>query len=779
MKKTLKIKLLSGLFSLSVVLGAIAFFGYNPQIAFADASANDFAMLEGASVRLTDENRGIRFAAEFNDDFYNADAEYHMMIIPAVLTTKYSLTQESDFYKVLVEENDLNIAITNCLPEEKNGKYYIYGSLTDILYENSNRKFFGIAYRELEGERVYATYNDGQNERTICEVASKALNDLSAEHSDDNKDYLLGMINDAYKKELGLGKDDTPDEALSDVLSVTADTSNFIVTKGEEISFDDMIVSTKSEITDKLGLSLGVYSTDETIISAGKGSSLTAAADKSGMVSVGSVFLGEKVAASERKVMVRSEMAGNMLEDYADECSKSQFERDKQTDVNGNVETLYFEEFEGRNGVIKIKSGININGNGNGGVVRYFYNRSYEEMISLDFDYISIWAYFDNLGNGNETVTIKNGTLVLGDAVAPRQWVELKISKADIDSASSFYKSYENFCARHDQVKQHGSVSNNGTMLLSTSIEGIDVYLDSVSFVKASVNGNAPVAGTKYSVPNVELLGIGGNVLDTTSTVTATRNGKEVMIKNGEISNIYRGIYDLNYIISVDEQNVNYTLSYNVSAMAANMLEDFDVNSDSSIIKAVPSAYGAYGDTAYYVHPHDEFEGRTGVMETVTTKLGTTKYGQAKIGALFNRTYEELTEMSQDFDYLSIWIYIDAPGFFTVSSHNHRYITEASQQIAGKKWQEIRMSRDDIENKTQWNESFYSSQYPDLLPNDTAYPAMNCFNTVHSSDKGGGYQSYLFALGQQKDTDFYIQNGLSEKTQYKVYIDSISFGKNA
>lgn len=757
MKQTFKVKLVTGLFGTSLALGAAAILGYQPQNAYA-AAANGFQMVEGASVRLTDENRGIRFAAQFGEDFYNEEAEYHMMIIPAPLVDKYSLTQDSDFYKVLVEQNKLNVAVTDCLPEEKDGAYRIYGSLTDILYQNSNRTFFGVAYRELAGERVYASYIDGQNERTICEVAGHALNDLSKTYTEDDKNYLLGMINDAYKNELGLGKDDTPETALKDALSVKASADNFIATKGDKISLGDTIVSVNSEVTDKLNLSLGVYSADETIVNAGKGLALTAAADKSGMTSVGSVLLGEKVAASERKVMVRSEMAGNMLEDYADECSKSQFARDMQTDTNGNVATEYYEEFAGRNGVIKMKSGIG----GNSGVVRYFYNRSYEEMINLDFDYISIWAYFDNLGDGNETVKITNGSIVLGNAVEPGKWAELKISKADIDSDKSFYKSYETYCARHDQAKQHGTPANNGTALFFTSIVGIDVYLDSVSFVKVSVDGDTPVAGAKYSVPQVTLLGIDKQPLETTSTVTATRNGEAVTIKNGEISNIYRGAYELNYVISVDGQYVNYTLSYNVTDMAANMLEDFDIETSKNNVKT--AAGGTYPTTSFYTTYHDTFEGRTGVVETITSQMG--GYGQARINARFNKTYDELLAMWDEYDYISIWIYIDADNSFSVASHNNRFIAESDNTVQGRQWSEIRMSKEVV----LASNSYYGSQFSGLTN-------LQAFAEVHASDRSY-YAGYLFVIasgGTKAPYDYDYTN----ETQFKVYIDSISFGKNA
>ncbi len=740
MKQTFKVKLLTGLFGTSLALGAVAIVGYQPQNAYADAAVNGFQMVEGASVRLTDENRGIRFAAQFGEDFYNEAAEYHMMIIPAPLVDKYSLTQNSDFYKVLVEDNKLNVAVTDCLPEEKDGAYRIYGSLTDILYQNSNRTFFGVAYRELAGERVYASYIDGQNERTICEVASKALNDLSAGHSEDDKNYLLGMINDAYKNELGLGKDDTPETALKDALSVKANADNFIATKGDKISLGDTIVSANSEVTDKLNLSLGVYSADETIVNAGKGLALTAAADKSGMTSVGSVLLGEKVTASERKVMVRSEMAGNMLEDYADECSAKPFNSDKQMWINGggvSGATSWLETYEGRNGVIKLKSALSTNAND----VRFFYNRSYEEMINLDFDYISIWAYFDKEG----TFDIKNGSVVLGPNVEGKTWTELRLNKDDILKT---HGSYEKFCARHDPAVNRSDIAvNNGTRLFSTETEGEIVYIDSVSFVKFFVSQySQPNGGEEFELPTVKLLDFNGNELSSDCQVTVTLShsansnlrqiSSNVAVVDGKIK-IHSGTYTISYAFEYNGENFvkEINITGKTAALASNELEDFD---DPARIKNL-EPWNRGTDSVEWL---EYYEGKYGIAHATNGK-------DSGVSLRFDKTVEELKNL--DFDYINITIWVNSPSTsLAIKSGSYQLGT-----IKGKEWQTITITKDVIVNEeTCW----YNSD----ATNKEQGGGMDAFAYRHSTANGqNGY--YLFSFPW---------------AGIEYYIDSISFGKN-
>lgn len=744
MKKTLKIKIFSVLSVIALAFGAAAFAGFKPQSALAD-TVSGFEMIEGASVRLTDENRGIRFAAKFPETFYSESADYHMMIIPVALKNKYNLTQSSDFYKILVQDNKLDVAITNSLPEAKNGEYYVYGSLTDILYRNANCKFFGIAYRELNGERVYATYSDGQNERTICEVAGHALNDLSKTYTEDEKNYLLKMVNDGYKNELGLAENEVPETPLESLLSVTANKTNFIMTKGSVAVPDVITCSDESNMAAKLGLTLGYKISDKNLLTVNKNGSLTASSENSGMVTCKAVLLG-KEESNEHKIMVRSEMAGNMLEDYADECSKKPFGSDKQSWINGGGTagaTAWLETYEGRNGVIKMKSGTG----DNSGDVRYFYNRSYEEMINLDFDYISVWAYFDNLGEGNETVTVKNGSLVLGEAIAPKKWVELKIRKDQINSASSWYKTYENYCARHDAAEQHGGVANNGTLIFSTSLEGIDVYLDSVSFAKFSVPEYTVPAGGDFELPAVKMVGINGENLGINSQISASFTYYDAMKMKYDITlteevvdnkiKIHTGKYKVKYLFNdglTTYEKVLDEFEGTTAEVSGNMLEDF--NDPTRTHNLERNNNNTTKNTKWFSY----FEGRYGVVSATNDKYNS-------FAIRFAKTEDELNAL--DFDYITVDAWFDYEGSLNISTASGE-----TQVVSGKQWVQVILTKEQIVNNQS---NFYNS------------------NTANK-EKGGGIKAFAFRHYSGGSGNYLFSTGIKNVT---YYIDGVSFGKNA
>ncbi len=155
------------------------------------ASANEigtetvaaFRMMDGASVRLDAEENGLRFTAELGQESPAEGLEYHIMIFPAVYMERFSMTEESDFVSVLTGNEatylDMVADPFQCPAAEngmQEGYWYVRGSVTSIKYENINGVFFGIAYAEnAEGERTYAAYSDGANERDVVYVASAAL----------------------------------------------------------------------------------------------------------------------------------------------------------------------------------------------------------------------------------------------------------------------------------------------------------------------------------------------------------------------------------------------------------------------------------------------------------------------------------------------------------------------------------------------------------------------------------------------------------------------------
>ena len=136
-------------------------------------------MLTGASVRaVNDGYNGIRFEAEVGKEI-DENAKYYVMIVPysymdgitgdyyAKLSAKYSTLAVMESTPYLNEVDD---------GTRKANTYYVRGSLVNLKYNNLNRKFFGIAYKEVNGVRTYAEFVEGENVRSVAQVSSRALN---------------------------------------------------------------------------------------------------------------------------------------------------------------------------------------------------------------------------------------------------------------------------------------------------------------------------------------------------------------------------------------------------------------------------------------------------------------------------------------------------------------------------------------------------------------------------------------------------------------------------
>ena len=168
-----------------------------------------FSMLDGASVRLNSVKMGIRFTAEIGAT-YDADATYHVMIVPYEYVTLMNI--QGDYYTQLREKLGENAYLATmeadpfqATAEEAEqyglteGLYYVRGSLTTIQFNNMNTKFFGIAYSVKDGVYTYASFNEGENVRSLVEISSLALNDEAYK----NNATLQGFVNRGLNKALG------------------------------------------------------------------------------------------------------------------------------------------------------------------------------------------------------------------------------------------------------------------------------------------------------------------------------------------------------------------------------------------------------------------------------------------------------------------------------------------------------------------------------------------------------------------------------------------------
>ena len=160
-------------------------------------------MLTGASVRaVNDGYNGIRFEAEVGKEI-DENAKYYVMIVPysymngitgdyyAELSAKYSTLAVMESTPYLNEVDD---------GTRKANTYYVRGSLVNLKYNNLNRKFFGIAYKEVNGVRTYAEFVEGENVRSVAQVSSRALNAAAYKGeslSDGMKTALEAFVNKA------------------------------------------------------------------------------------------------------------------------------------------------------------------------------------------------------------------------------------------------------------------------------------------------------------------------------------------------------------------------------------------------------------------------------------------------------------------------------------------------------------------------------------------------------------------------------------------------------
>ena len=166
-----------------------------------------FSMLDGASVRLNSSKMGIRFTAEIGAT-YDADATYHVMIVPNEYLTLLNI--KGDYYTQLREKlgESAYIATMEALPFQATaedaenyglteGIYYVRGSLTTIQFNNMNTEFFGIAYSVKDGVYTYASFNEGENVRSLVEISSVALCDESYKDNATLQGFVARGLNKA------------------------------------------------------------------------------------------------------------------------------------------------------------------------------------------------------------------------------------------------------------------------------------------------------------------------------------------------------------------------------------------------------------------------------------------------------------------------------------------------------------------------------------------------------------------------------------------------------
>ena len=178
--------------------------------------AGAFEMLEGASVRLNveDGEYGIRFGARVND----REREYGFMVVPDELAERYNEEEREKTLSEYCEEEAKKAggkpAKAEGLQADEEGKIYL--SLVDVLWENLNRGFTGIAYytEEGSGKRIEAS-GAGKSERSIKEVAERAA--ASGNLNKEEQEAAERLVKDGEKQANGIAIDSSLGERFLEV----------------------------------------------------------------------------------------------------------------------------------------------------------------------------------------------------------------------------------------------------------------------------------------------------------------------------------------------------------------------------------------------------------------------------------------------------------------------------------------------------------------------------------------------------------------------------------
>lgn len=229
----------------------------------------------------------------------------------------------------------------------------------------------------------------------------------------------------------------------------------------------------------------------------------------------------------------------------------------------------------------------------------------------------------------------------------------------------------------------------------------------------------------------------------------------ELAVDNGKFTPKDEGVHKM-VVTAEDQYGTVSTIEHEFYARSyMNVLQSFDVQ--TSVSDVLASKTGANYDTeanGFYTAWHETYEGRKGVVETVTTSGGV--YGMGKVAVRFNRSVEELAEM--EFDYISIWAWIEGEAGQTYQAYAGNAVLE--KELQANAWQEIRIYKEDIESsKSYWY-------------NDTkGYKgARDWFNHAHAQDGTG---DYLFNIKLPQATD---ANDLTTQSKaVKVYLDNVSY----
>lgn len=507
----------------------------------AKADESDFQMTK-AEVRL-DENEGIRFVAHLGADAYEENCEYYVMIIPYDYLEEYGLSFGVDYYDELINEYAIakeELVIMQSYPVlQETGDYTVSGSIKNVKYQNSNRKFFGVAYKQKQnGERVYAKANENAVQ-SLAGVATAALNKENAEYTEKEQTALNGMIRRAFNQLSGKAENKQGNVVFQmSALSAT-------VSKGGELQLSVPHAKT-------LGFDVVWKSEDESKATVDE-NGLVRALTFEGICKIQASVYGQTCVCV---VAFRPTMAENVLEDYATSASK--YNMSASNCASGSAGE-WLAEFEGAQGVGKCTYWKATN------AMALRFNKSVEELRALQFDQITIrlWMDYEKVeqnGDIKRTHALRIGSK--HEVIPTKEWYDFTVTKNEMISScagNTASEKYESFCQ---------TFSNGGTgrflMSFHDGQNSIPVYIDYITFGYVEIEEKtAPTtAGETFALPTAKLMA-GNSVLSENYAVSVRVGETEIPVQNNAIT-VQKGTTTVEYTFAFDGISYKKTWTFDV-----------------------------------------------------------------------------------------------------------------------------------------------------------------------------------------------------------------------
>ena len=396
---------------------------------------------------------------------------------------------------------------------QASGEYLLTGSISNVLYANSNREFFGVAYKQAkDGKRTYATENETciKSLATVAVAATKAEN---VEYTNSEKVELDAMIRRAFNQLSGKKEDN------QGAIVFQTNTATMSLCEGD-------VGKLQVRYAEQLGFDVVWESQDTCKVTVDNKGNVTALVSE-GVCSVTAKVYGQTCTTV---IMLRPKMADNVLEDFSHEGSALNLNTNSCSDVNNGGQWL--STFEGAQGVGFCTAYKSMN------ALAVRFGRSLEYLQNLQFDCITIRLYMDweevNESNGqvNRTHALRIGTKK--EFIPTKEWYDFTVTKNELTSnceGNTAKERYEDFCEKFNNA-------GSGRFLMSfhDGNNSIPMYIDSITFGFVDIEKKAAPtdAGETFVLPTAKLVA-GETVLLEDYSVNVKVGETEIAVNNGKI----------------------------------------------------------------------------------------------------------------------------------------------------------------------------------------------------------------------------------------------------